>query len=100
MSTNKEIATTIMQQLGGGKFRMMTGAKNFLAIENGLAFQIPQAKSKITKVRIKLNAMDTYDVEFGKIYKHHYIVVAKEEGIYDDMLQKIFTAHTGLDTHL
>ena len=44
--------------------------------------------------------MDTYDVEFGKMFKYDYIVVAKEEGIYDDMLQKIFTAQTGLETHL
>lgn len=38
--TNTMIAETILQQLGGNKFVVMTGAKNFVALENGIKFNI------------------------------------------------------------
>ena len=35
-----EVAREILKQLGGNKFRMMTGAKNFVAGENYLTMKI------------------------------------------------------------
>ena len=44
MNYNKEIATTILQQLGGRRFVMFTGAKDFTAIDNGLQLAATQAR--------------------------------------------------------
>ncbi|AXF77019.1 hypothetical protein AV903_14875 [Erwinia tracheiphila] len=39
---SKEIAVEILNQLGGNKFIAMTGAKNFVWLENGgLIFKLP-----------------------------------------------------------
>lgn len=96
-------ALTIYQQLGGGKFQAMTGAKNFVYTTPpvvSLRFRIPKAKNGINSVKITLNSMDTYDVEFGKVRAGAYTVISTHEGYYNDMLQSLFTAQTGLDTHL
>ncbi|MGI9949502.1 hypothetical protein [Vibrio hyugaensis] len=37
------IANTILAQLGGNRFIVMTGAKQFVAIEQGLMFTLPAA---------------------------------------------------------
>lgn len=108
------IANTIYQQLGGGKFTAMTGAKNFIALENGLRFNIPRNASKANKVTVTLDADDTYTVTFTKYTPYSFkitkneiketpekIVVIKEiEGVYCDMLQDTFTAVTGMYTRL
>lgn len=98
--TDMTVAKTILQQLGGNKFIVMTGAKDFVGGADYLAFRLPKAKGGINKVRIKLNANDLYDVEYGRIRKLEYKVIATDEGIYEDMLQECFTKATGLDTHL
>lgn len=100
--TDKAIAETILKQLGGNQFRMMTGAKNFLAIENGLQFQLPYPK--INRVKIELRPNDTYTVEFGRARKSKgelkYTPVSTSAGIYADALVPLFERETGLYTHL
>jgi len=98
--TDMTVAQTILAQLGGNKFIAMTGAKGFVGGADYLMFTIPKAKNGINKVRIKLNANDLYDVEYGRIRKLEYKVIEADAGIYDDMLQVCFTKATGLDTHL
>lgn len=106
------VANTIYQQLGGGRFTAMTGAKNFVAYDNGIKFSIGRNASKANIVKITLNSLDLYDVEFikytpfnfnvktGKIREEKSETVAKAESIYNDMLQDVFTSITGLYTHL
>lgn len=101
------IAKTILEQLGGRRFTVMTGAKNFLGSEEekSLSFTLPRnfAKDGINRVKITLDPTDTYTVEFGKItYRHpyKYAVVETVPGVYDTNLQSVFTKVTGLDTHL
>lgn len=60
------IATTIYNQLGGHKFTVMTGAKNFVAIENGIRFNIGKNGSKANMVKVILNGDDTYTMSFIK----------------------------------
>jgi len=60
------IATTIYNQLGGHKFVVMTGAKNMVAIENGLRFNIGQNGSKAYTVKVILKGDDTYTMQFIK----------------------------------
>jgi len=100
---NQEIAATILKQLGGRRFVGMTGSKNFVAGTNGsLSFKLSGMVRKIaTHCRITLNSMDTYDMEFIKVKRDYSMpVVAKHEGIYNDMLETCFTKTTGLNTHL
>ena len=109
------IATTILAQLGGHKFVVMTGAKNLLALGAetqpdyaGLRFRLPGAggrtKNGINLVTITLLPSDTYHLRFEKSRRGKFgftsKTIAEHDGIYDDQLQEIFTRETGLDTHL
>jgi hypothetical protein len=95
-----EIAKTILSQLGNNKFIAMTGAKSFVAGTNSLSFRIPKAKQSINYVKITLNSLDLYDMEFGRIRANTYKVVETANGVYNDQLQKLFTSNTGLHTYL
>lgn len=102
--SNTQVAATILQQLGGGRFAVMTGAREFLAGENSLMFRLPQnASRRVRKVRITLDASDTYTMEFiGRMPGHRDLlcVLKTVPGVYCDQLQSIFTAETGLYTKL
>ena len=76
---NKQIANTILSQLGGHKFIVMTGAKNFVAIENGIRFNIGQNGSKANMVKVVLDWDDTYTMQFIKI--------GKQPNIYSVMMR-------------
>ena len=112
---NKEIAITILQQLGGNRFVAFTGAKDFCTIDNGLRFKIGRNASKANRIEIKLNGLDLYDMTFIK-YRPSSIKVDHKKGevktieekvetvreyndIYCDQLQELFTETTGLYTH-
>lgn len=97
-----QTAKTIIEQMGGNKFAAMTGAKNFVASEDGLQFSIPKT-NKINKVVIELNANDLYNVSFWNIQmgaNFKMDKISEETNIYADTLRSVFTAGTGLDTHL
>lgn len=98
----KAIADTILAQLGNGRFIAMTGAKHFLHDATGtLSFQYPKRKGfKVSGVRIALNVMDTYDVTFVDMKRDYSTIEKAVPGVYADQLQRVFTAETGLDTHL
>ena len=98
--TNLAVAQIILQQLGSNRFKMMTGAKNFCAVKNGLSFRIPKSQNGINYVEIKLNGLDLYDISFKRIYGSKVTDVNDASDIYNDQLQAIFTENTGLYTHL
>jgi hypothetical protein len=101
MTRNQEIAKTILQQLGGGQFVAVTGAHGFVAIDNGLQFQLHAgAKDKINKVRIVLTPADEYAVTFASVKHGAAQIVATLDGLYFDQLQDVFEEHTGLYTTL
>lgn len=101
-TTSDQVAATILAQLGGQRFKVMTGAKDFSYGANHLTFRIPGTitKDRINCVRIRLNAMDLYDVEFMVIRGVKIRTVRSLEGVYAESLREVFTAETGLDTHL
>ena len=97
---NKLIAGTILKQLGGYKFIAMTGAKNFVYMNNKASFKIGRNCMNVNHVTIELNSMDTYDMEFINIRGPKLTVKSEAKGVYCDMLQEVFTKHTGMNTSL
>lgn len=112
MTTDKTIASTILHQLGGQHFIVMTGAKNFSTSGNDCSFSIGRNASKANRVKIILEPDDTYTMQFIKFtdfrfnkktgeWKDSKFETLKEyKGVYWDMLQDIFTEYTGMYTHL
>lgn len=98
------IAQTILAQLGGTRFLAMTGARDLLNGGDALQFGLPAnfAKDGINKVRVRLDASDTYTVTAYKFSRRtlQCPVIAEQGGVYADNLRAVFTDLTGLDTHL
>ena len=96
METDKSVAVEIIKQLGGaGKIMAMTGVKTFISESNAVSFRFKGSK-KANWVKIKLNAMDTYDIEFKKIRGMNFPTTASFDGVYNDQLKSIFESTTGL----
>jgi len=93
---DKRQAAETLKQLGGNKFIMMTGAKNFAFGSNGLSFKIGRNAKAVNYVVIDLNGKDLYDMKFQKGTR----VLKKANDVYGDQLQKIFTKYTGMYTSL
>ena len=96
----REIAQTILQQLGGNKFIAMTGAKNLGFTDKGLQMKIGRNAKGVTHVIIELTSMDLYDIEFVKVRAMKRTTIKKLKGIYADQLGKIFKKYTGLNIRL
>lgn len=100
MTTNVQIANTILAQLGGGRFVVMTGAKFLTAIEGGLHFRIGRNDAGVNFVRVILDVNDTYRMEFCRLRKSQVTILTTKVDVYADQLQEIFTDQTGLYTSL
>jgi len=98
--TDLTAAKTILAQLGGNRFIAMTGSKNFGGSDNLLSFKIGRNSSRVTHVRIKLNSLDLYDVEYIRVWGIKLETVAESHGLYADMLRGDFEEKTGLYTSL
>lgn len=97
----KEIAGTILQQLGGRKFLAMTGARDLYALDGNGGLQLSfRGSTRANKLVIKVDPDDTYTFELWKIRGVEMKKVYECDGVYDDMLQSIFTSETGLDCTL
>lgn len=96
------VAQTILEQLGGRKFLVMTGAKNLMGGNNSLQFRLPSnfATDGINSVVITLDPSDTYTVRFGKIRGVSYKIIHELQDVYCDMLRDIFESYTSLRTSL
>ena len=95
------IANEIYRQLGGNKFRVMTGAKMMVSTENGIRMRIGRNKTNANFMEVSLNSLDLYDVTFAKLTKMGEMKSVKEyENVYNDMLVSIFESHTGMYTTL
>lgn len=113
MARNTEIANTILQQLGGRRFVVFTGSKDFMAIENGLKMSLAKNASKANRLEITLNGADLYNMKFyrytpwrfstrgGKFteYPEKITIVKEYKNCYFDQLQELFTETTELYTH-
>ena len=96
-----KVANTIYRQLGGNKFRVMTGAKNMVSHEFALSMKIGRNKTNANFMVVELNGNDLYNVTFAKLTKMGEMKSVNEyENVYNDMLVSIFESHTGMYTTL
>ena len=99
--SNLIVAEEILRTLGGNKFRAMTGAKNFGGTENSLSMRIGRNSSNSNYLKITLNSMDLYDMKFSRVSpKGGERSITEYNGVFNDMLDDMFTAHTGMYTSL
>ena len=111
---------TIVEQIGGNKFLVMTGSKfkYYGHDENGyvyLMIGLSRNPSKAQYLKIQLNSNDLYDLTFSrikktlnpeykamgiKIYDEENVIIKKYKDVYADRLQDIFTWVTGMLTRL
>lgn len=99
-----DIANTILETLGGGRFIAMTGARDFVGTDCSLHFRLPArfAAKGINKVAVTLTPADLYRVDFYKLERHGVVMrsIASIDGVFVDQLRRVFTAETGLDCSL
>jgi hypothetical protein len=89
------IAKVILDQLGGqARLVVMTGAYNFIALKNGVAFKLKSRKANF--VKITLNSKDLYDVEFIKLIGLKPKKIAEYNDVYFDQLIPIVEKETGM----
>jgi hypothetical protein len=104
MENKTTTASIILMQLGGGKFKAMTGAKNFLTNGNDLSFSLPGSggfcKNGINRVNIELTPADTYNVKFYRLRGSKLVTISEHTDIYEDGLREMFERETGLATSM
>jgi len=101
--TDLSIANEIYRQLGGRRFAVMTGAKNFVGGADSLTFKIGRNSRGITHIKIILSPLDLYDVQFLQCRMRPNPSVKTIDGYSMVMagdLQGLISRATGLDTHL
>ena len=99
------IAKTILQQIGGRRFTVMTGSRDFIDMGNGLRMSLTRNKTSANRLDIIYDArVDLYNMRFSprtlstKTCECNAQDIAVQEGIYFDMLDEMFTMVTGLYT--
>jgi len=95
LDESMQVAKTISKQLGNKALTMM-GAKNLVAGKNDLSFRIGRNSKGVNYVKITLNSMDTYDVEFGNIRGMNYKIKKAVDGVYVDNLHDVIEKNTGM----
>ena len=96
-----DVANTIYRQLGGNRFRVMTGAKNMVSHEFALSMKIGRNNTNANFMVVELNGNDLYNVTFAKLTKMGEMKSVKTyDNVYNDMLVSIFESHTGMYTTL
>jgi len=95
---NLRIASTILDQIGGGRFLKMTGSKFHGLIEAGITFKLARNGSGANYLNISLTSADLYNMEFISIRGASVKTKAEIGGVYWDMLEEVFAQKTGLCT--
>ena len=90
------VAETIRAQIGNMAFTLL-GASALAGDHNSLQFSIKGCK-RINKIRIELNALDTYTVHFYKYNRSTFECpeVSCVDFVYADNLHSVIESETGL----
>lgn len=102
MNDNLLVAHTILQQLGGSTFVVMTGCQTRNMDELSLTLSIPmKTKNKCNRMKVVLTPTDDYKVEFYSVRAGTTSKVKQTfEHIGCDQLRELLETETGLATHL
>jgi hypothetical protein len=95
-----DVANTILEQLGGRQFALLTGSKNFLATENGLRMNVGRNAKGVNVLEVRLEPTDTYTVVAYRRAGGELIEVETSSQVYCDTLKDTFEGLTGLYTTL
>lgn len=98
--TDLTVANTILAQLGGTRFAMMTGSENFIGSENSIGFKLKRNSSGGNHMKITLDASDTYTITIRRITTRSIKIVHEESDVYCDQLVNRFESLTGMYTSL
>lgn len=110
--TPKEIAQTILAQLGGQRFIAMTGVSKLAYKDSTLYMRLPRNASAANRLSITLDPTDTYTMRFfyqsgGTLNKKTLAPTPIKEkdvevinDVYCDQLAEIFEHVTGMYTSL
>lgn len=95
-----QIAKTILKQLGGsGRLSAMIGANTFIDHGNGVSFKFPQ-RDKPSKrgnyLKITLNGLDYYDLEFQYLRGYNSRVVKEFTNIEAGQLRSVIERQIGM----
>ena len=95
-ATDTAVATETARQIGGRAFMMM-GTRHKLADGDSLVFDIRGCRI-INKIKITLNSMDLYDIEYWHINPRQgkSDMIADSAGLYADMVKADIESNTGL----
>ncbi len=100
---SNDVANTILDQLGGRRFLVMTGAKNLVGSANSLSMRINSTNSdgkRVNVLSVTLDPSDTYTVTASYLRANRLTEVATASDIYNDSLRDVFERFTGLYTSL
>jgi len=93
--TDLTVAKTIKNQIGT-KACFMYGAKNFVGSETSLTFRIGRNAINCNCIRITLNGLDLYDIEYLAIRGVTVKEKATSSNVYNDQLNEVISSVTGL----
>jgi hypothetical protein len=94
--TDLTVPKTILAQLGGERFMMMSGATGLVGGADSLTLKLGNNPKRVTHVRISLTPDGLYDMTLfttGRGPQSH-------DGVHGEMLPEVFGANTGLHTTL
>lgn len=86
------IGANILQQLGGQRFQSLTGARDFVWQNDGIAFRVPRTGSGIAYIRITVAPNDTYSVTF---LDKHSVEIVRIDDLCADALRATMAQHIG-----
>lgn len=96
------VAETILAQLGGRRFAVMTGAGSFASGDDQLTFRLPSkmVKDGGSAMRIILTPNDLYRLELLKIVDFECRIIDRRDDVHCEGLSEVFSDMTGLVTTL
>lgn len=97
-------ADVILEQLGGQRFKVMTGARDFYYSNGGRTLQFKLSarltSNKANFVTVTLDDNDEYTVTFIKYRQLEMRTVSEHDSVPASNLRELFKGQTGLDVSL
>ena len=97
-----QVANTIYNQLGGRVFSIMTGTQLWVSGSDYAGFKVGSNAKKVQYMKVTLNGLDLYDVEFSRLNGKTLGLVKLSEvsNVYAEDLKQVFEHHTGMYTSI